>query len=130
MQKNAIQRRGHGFTLIELIAVIAIIAILAAFSVGVFQYAGQKGDNMTAVGDLEKIADELEEYKSQYGFYPSESLAETLDPWGEPYIYYPVLPDGTVVSNQLILSQAPVGYQLFSYGGDRYDSNRWIFRNR
>jgi prepilin-type N-terminal cleavage/methylation domain-containing protein len=76
--RNQISRTWWGgarraFTLIEMLAVIAIIALLASLVVGLTSRASRAGRD----GKLKVMRDQLvtaiEDYKSQYGFYPPDN---------------------------------------------------------
>ena len=67
----AVSRRG--FTLVELMTVIAIIGILIALVLGVAGYASRKAAASRAEAEIEKIKQALEEYRAQYGRYPTNA---------------------------------------------------------
>ena len=87
-----------GFTLIELLVVIAIIAILMSLLVGAGRFARRKALVGRATADLQKLANELNEYYVKNGEYP-ETLQPVsnavggrisfVDPWGNAYRYAP-----------------------------------------
>lgn len=64
-----------GFTLVELMTVVAIIAILAGIVLGVAGYAGRKTDVARATSGLEQIKNAIEEYRVEYGSYPTNTVA-------------------------------------------------------
>ncbi|BDS06907.1 hypothetical protein NT6N_19470 [Oceaniferula spumae] len=64
-------RRANGFTLIEIITVISIIAVLATMTVGGFGYFKRvAAENRTRVL-IAGVSRGLDEYRSDYGFFPS-----------------------------------------------------------
>ena len=103
--------RRLGFTLVELMTVIAIIGILAGLILGIAGYAARKADRSKAIAELEKIKGALEEYRLEFGAYPSLAGPLTnavfnavrnrltnsmrnavtdlqfIDPWGNGYEY-------------------------------------------
>lgn len=78
-------------------------------------------DANSADGDQARIIRSWDPDK--YGLY---------DPWGDPYIYEPILADGQIVTSPGDLSSAPVGYRLYSYGGDTDGTNedQWIYSGK
>jgi type II secretion system protein G len=78
-----------GFTLIELLVVVAIIGVLVGMIMGVTSVAQRKAYEGRVKADLVKIKNALEEYRIEYGKYPtnafpedSENLAGNL--WNRP----------------------------------------------
>ncbi len=98
-----------GFTLIELLVTIAIIAILVSLITGIAGVANRKSADAEARSQIQIISTALEEYKLEYGIYPTPGTNNTLpviltaavtrisqelkdevsqtDPWGRDYIY-------------------------------------------
>ena len=74
-----ISRRKSAFTLVEIMVVVAIIAILVGMVLGTAGYATKKADNSKAVADMEKIKNGLEEYRLQYGLYPTNNNANATN---------------------------------------------------
>ncbi len=60
-----------GFTLVELLVVMAIMGILATLLVGGFQTAQFRGRDAQRKSDLKQLANSLELFYNDYGFYPS-----------------------------------------------------------
>lgn len=107
-----------GFTLLELLAVMLIIGLLAGLGIGGYSLARHSAKEGRAKADIERLRNGLEEYRVQYGAYPSTADGllsitnhvgarfEVLDPWGQPYQY--------VSSNRF-------QYSIFSLGVDAQD---------
>jgi prepilin-type N-terminal cleavage/methylation domain-containing protein len=98
---GAIDRRRVGFTLIEMLAVIAIIAVLAGLVVGLTSRASRAGRDSKLKVMRDQLVTAIEDYKSQYGFYPPDNRANY--PQGPinavtNALYYELT--GTVVDNQ------------------------------
>lgn len=103
------KNNSRGFTLIELLVTIAIIAILVGLITGITGVANRKSAEAQARSQIQFISTALEEYKLEYGIYPSPGTADTIpavltnettrinqelkdeisttDPWGRSYIY-------------------------------------------
>jgi prepilin-type N-terminal cleavage/methylation domain-containing protein len=62
--------RRSPFTIIELLAVMVIISILAALILGVSKYATAKGHETRTHSQLEALADAIEHFKEDRGYYP------------------------------------------------------------
>jgi type II secretion system protein G len=71
-------KKTSGFTFIEIIIVITIIGMLAAFIVGNYVTAKQRGRDSKRKADLNLIQSALEQYKADNEFYPcfSSSISE------------------------------------------------------
>lgn len=61
----------NGFTLIEILIVISIIIVLAAMLGGVFVTMLTRGKNQSQANQLTKIFGALEQFKNDFGEYPS-----------------------------------------------------------
>lgn len=87
-------RTAKGFTLIELLVVIAIITIIAGLTLTVIHGIEKTKNINTARSEMEQIATALDNYKSQYGFYPPSNpqsmVTDPLAPMLSP-LYYELL---------------------------------------
>lgn len=70
--KPNVRRYVSGFTLIELMLVIAIIGIISTIGLISFVTSIQKGRDAERKSDLSTIAKGLEEFKNDFGVYPSD----------------------------------------------------------
>lgn len=96
------KKRPGGFTLIELLVVIAIIAILAALVLSTAGMIQKKGARSRAEAEVAALSAALENYKAEYGDYPTNSAAGSNG--------------STVLYNALVLSNAtlnPLGKVFF-----------------
>lgn len=84
--------RRLGVTLIELVAVVAIVGILSGMASQRVGEARYRAEVAQAIGDIRALGMELET------FLENDSLPATLaeigrggmlDPWGQPYVYFP-----------------------------------------
>ncbi len=69
------QRGSRAFTLIEMLAVIAIIAVLASLVVGLTSRASRAARDSKLKVMRDQLVTAIEDYKSQYGFYPADNRA-------------------------------------------------------
>lgn len=71
--QNPVYHRRHGaFTLMELLIVISIIAILAGLIVPASIAIKNKSTLNKAKSELKQVAEMIEQYKLQYGYYPPD----------------------------------------------------------
>lgn len=89
-----------GFTLIEMLAVIAIIALLASLVVGLTSRASRAGRDSKLKVMRDQLVTAIEDYKSQYGFYPPDNRGSyplgNINSVTNP-LYYELV--GTIVDN-------------------------------
>ena len=78
MKLSALKKNRKGFTLIELMVVIAILAALAAIGYGPIMDHMNDGDRQMASSNLKSLHTVLQGFKTDYGSYPSDSTAESL----------------------------------------------------
>jgi general secretion pathway protein G len=79
--------------MVEMIAVMAIIGILAAIAIPPLHEAIEKAKTAKAIGDLKAIQTDLMSVEAGEQPLPADlsgiGRAGLLDPWGQPYVYYP-----------------------------------------
>lgn len=80
-------RRG-AFTLVELLAVVVIIAMLAAILLRIVSYVSLRSTLNKVKADMEKIKTALEEYRIEYGGYPSTTNVVSGRPKFERFSYH------------------------------------------
>ena len=117
------RRRARGFTLIELLAVTGIIGILTTLAIPRLQDAIEHAKIARAIGDIQAIEVDLDSADSLPPNLASIGRGSMLDPWGNPYQYYPFPeshghgpPHGARKDRFLV----PVNstYDLYSMGAD------------
>lgn len=113
-----------GFTLIELLFVIAILGTLAAIAAPIYTSYTEKSDTAKVISQLADIERAVVVFKAENGRFPT-TLAEAglgtpLDPWGNPYVYYPVdnLPKGVQARKDKSLHPVNTDFDLYSMGAD------------
>lgn len=76
--RHGLNRRSHGFTLVEILIVVVILGILAAIVLPTFSSAADEARENAVQMDLHRIRVQLEVYKQQHnGDYPA--LATIVD---------------------------------------------------
>jgi len=92
-------KRQAGFSLVEILVTTAIIGILVGIVFGIAGLAGKKSDTNKALAEMHLIRNALEEYRLQFGSFPTNLSLVTskmdqpyksvklTDPWGRAYIY-------------------------------------------
>src|SRR5690242_13512197 len=66
-------RRRAAFTLIELLVVISIIGVLAGLTVGLTGLATRRSKESRIRGEMTKLINAIENYKSAIGSYPPDN---------------------------------------------------------
>jgi prepilin-type N-terminal cleavage/methylation domain-containing protein len=67
----SLQRKQHGFTIVELLIVIVVIGILAALVITTFTGIQQKARNTERETDIKAVYGQVEAYYAQSGKYPT-----------------------------------------------------------
>ena len=143
--------RSHAFTLIELLVVMAIIAILASLVLSVASLSQKKAARSRATTEIAALGAALENYKSDNGDYPSNSLTGSaslitnlmpvgggkvyyefkakytndggfIDPFGADYNYTYTMINGSMGAP----NNGQNNYDLWSTAGGSSSQNSWI----
>lgn len=77
--KTLLRKPQRGFTLIELLIVVTIIVIVVTVAATSYTTVARNSRNAQRVTDLQKIANALEEWYGDHGFYPSTSHVSNSD---------------------------------------------------
>lgn len=97
-QLQVVSMKNHaGFTLIELMVVIMVVAILAAIAIPSFEQYTRRAIASQTEQEIQKLAMELERYKSKNFSYKNFTVATTNFPTG----YTLDLKDGTDTTKTL-----------------------------
>jgi len=89
----------RGFTLIELLAVVAILAALILIAIPSYGKIKDLARQVRAMEEIRGIEKAINSYSiDKGGVYPPNLAALGLgplnDPWGRPYVYYPIVAGG------------------------------------
>jgi general secretion pathway protein G len=116
---------GHkGFTLIELMIVIAIIGTLAAIAIPNYISYREKAKTDRAISEIKGIESAVNIFMIDNSRFPDTlveaGLGNPVDPWGKPYVYYPVNNIPHVQQARMDRSTHPVNtdFDLYSKGAD------------
>src|SRR5881392_4228147 len=80
---------GAGFTLIEILAVTTIIAALATLAFPRIQDSVERAKIAKAIGDIEALETDIDSQDSLPPNLVTIGRDQLMDPWGNPYVYYP-----------------------------------------
>jgi general secretion pathway protein G len=114
----------RGFTVIELMVVIGIIGTLSAIAIPGFISYREKARLAAIVSEFQNIEKIAYNFASDNGRFP-DTLAEAglgvpRDPWGNPYVYYPMsnVPPGVHIRKDRSLHPLNTDFDLYSLGAD------------
>lgn len=113
-----------GFTLIEVITVVAIIGTLAAIAIPNYISYLERAKLARVIAEFQGIESAVYNFRNENGRFP-DTLAEAgvgnpLDPWGNPYVYYPMdnVPKGVKIRKDKSLHPVNTDFDLYSMGAD------------
>ena len=115
----------HGaFTLIELMAAMVTVSALVGMAIPRFQSLREQTKMLKAVGDIHIMQLEIENLELLPASLADIRRQGLLDPWGNPYIYYPFPPGGhgnappAGARRDRFLVPVNSKYDLYSMGAD------------
>ena len=122
--KPAAGPRARGFTIIELLAVMVILGILAGLAFPKLQTVINQARTARAIGDIKALQTDLMSFEAGGQPLPADLAAigrgAMLDPWGNPYVYYPFPPGPGAGGKRKDRFLVPVNstFDLYSLGPD------------
>ena len=114
----------RGFTIIELLAVMVILGILAGLAFPKLQTVINQARTARAIGDIKALQTDLMSFEAGGQPLPADLAAigrgAMLDPWGNPYVYYPFPPGPGGGGKRKDRFLVPVNstFDLYSLGPD------------
>lgn len=114
------RRRKPGFTILELMTVMTVIGALAALGFPRLHDMIVKAKVARAIGDIVALERDLDGLDSLPADLAKINRAGLLDPWGNPYVYFPFPPGPPPGGARLDKFAVPVNekYDLYSLGED------------
>jgi general secretion pathway protein G len=116
-------RKQCGTTLLELMLVVAVGCLIAAVAVPGYVNYVDRVRVSRAISEVGALSLEISRWQTSFGDFPASlaaaGIAETLDPWGNPYIYLNV---ATATKGQVRkdknLNPVNNDFDLYSMGKD------------
>ncbi len=119
------QKKQHGFTLLELMIIVVLVGILAGLAHASFTAYIDRAKAAKAIGDIGKIHIAIQNFLlSENRGYPANlaeiGLDDLRDPWGNPYQYLVVdgLGNNGAVRKDKNLVPVNQYYDIYSMGND------------
>jgi prepilin-type N-terminal cleavage/methylation domain-containing protein len=106
-RQNKNQRRGLGFTLVEVIIAVVVISILATISVVAYNGVQHRAREAAIQADTRALISELEAYYGQYGSFPmstntlNNGQGVKVGP-NHTFIYAPISSTGSTASGYCV----------------------------
>jgi general secretion pathway protein G len=117
-------RLPEGFTLIELMVAIAIAGTLAAIAIPHYISYRERAKFASIIIDFKNIEKSVLLFSAENGRFPDTlleaGLGNPVDPWGRPYVYYPMsnIPKGVKIRKDRSLHPLNTDFDLYSLGAD------------
>ena len=117
------RQRPQGFTLIELMVVILLIGILTAIAMPYYGEWRNRVKTAQATSDIIGNEAVVETYFALNKTFPNSwadmPQARTVDPWGNPYVYYNIDANGRAQARKdHALNPLNTDYDMYSMGPD------------
>ena len=116
--------RRRGFTLVEVVLAVMILGILSGLGISQYHKGIERARVAAAVGDITAIQFAIADHRSRYRALPASldevGFGDRLDPWGQPYVYLPLVGPGSTGQARKDRSLVPINsdYDLYSKGAD------------
>ena len=119
---NALRRR-QGFSILELLMVVTLIGVLVAIGLPSYARYQDRTKSTQAVTDITGMAFLISRFADESRSFPPDlaavGLANRLDPWGRPYVYYNVEANGRGGARKdHALNPLNTDFDLYSLGPD------------
>ncbi|HEX7686736.1 MAG TPA: prepilin-type cleavage/methylation domain-containing protein [Burkholderiaceae bacterium] len=123
MKIPASPRPAAGYTLVELSVIVLLVGILTAIALPFYNSYRDRIRVSHAIMSIQAMEASIDFYRTQNGALPG-SLADmqlqgSLDPWGNPYVYYNIQVNGKGHARKdHALNPLNTDYDLYSAGAD------------
>lgn len=124
MLSRSKKSNSRGFTLIELMMVVAIIGTLASIAIPNFMSYRERAVFAGVIVDFKNIETAAYAFYADNNRFPNTlieaGLGNPKDPWGNPYVYYPIdnVPKGIKIRKNKSLHPVNTDFDLYSIGKD------------
>lgn len=106
------RRSVHGFTLVELLAVVVVIMIVAGLVIRITGYVNKKSNISRAYADFAALNLALDNYKLNFGVYPSSTTGRISGVSGSFYISNNLLLYAALTSTPQLSNSFPRSLRL------------------
>ena len=117
------RRPDRGFTLLETVITVFLIGVLATIALPAYTKYRDRAKTIKVSADMGALQAQIELFARDQRAYPASlaaaGLGGSVDPWGNPYVYYNVEANGRGHARKdHALNPINTDYDLYSMGPD------------